>query len=92
MTEKFTAFDAAQVLENDEMIAVFVNEAFKTGDAAHISRALGIAARAKRMAKVAQDSGLNREHNTAQSAGFNASYRLAIERATAPIVSCLTLG
>jgi len=60
-SEDLIAFDVAEMLKTDEMIAVFLDEAFKTGEAAYIAHSLGIAARAKSMIKVAQDSGLCRE-------------------------------
>jgi probable addiction module antidote protein len=61
MTEKITPFDPAEVLESDEMIAVFMEEAFKTEDAGYIAHALGVVARAKGMAQIAKDTGLSRE-------------------------------
>jgi len=54
-------FNAAKLLKTDEMISVFMNEAFETGDAAYIAQAIGIAARAKSMMRVAQESRLYRE-------------------------------
>jgi len=61
-TEGLTPFDVAEMLKTDEMVALFLDEAFKSGDAAYIAHSLGIAARAKSMMQVAKDSGLNREH------------------------------
>ena len=61
MAEKITPFDPAEVLESDEMIAVFMEEAFKTEDAGYIAHALGVVARAKGMAQIAKDTGLSRE-------------------------------
>jgi len=60
--EGLTPFDAAEMLKTPEMVAVFLDEAFKSGDAAYIAHSLGIAARAKSMMQVARESGLNREH------------------------------
>lgn len=40
-------FDPAEYLESDEDIAIFLDEAFKSGSAKHIVNALGIVARAK---------------------------------------------
>jgi len=62
MTEKVTPFDAAHWLDDKQSIAYFMNEAFKTGDAAYIAHAIGTAARAKSMMEVARESGLNREN------------------------------
>jgi len=61
IAERLTPFDAAKLLETDEMISVFMSEAFKTGDAAYIAQAIGTAARAKSMMQVARKSGLCRE-------------------------------
>jgi len=62
MTEKVTPFDAAHWLDDEQSIAYFMSEAFKTGDAAYIAHAIGTAARAKSMMEVARESGLNREN------------------------------
>ncbi len=60
MTEKLTIYDPAAALVNDEEIAFFMADAFKTGDAAYIAKSLGVAARAKGMAQIAADTGLSR--------------------------------
>ncbi len=59
--EKFTVYDPAEDLTSDEGIALFMAEAFKTQDAAFIAHALGIVARAKGMAQIAEQTGLSRE-------------------------------
>ena len=61
MGEKLTNCDPAEDLKSDEAIAVFMEEAFKTEDAASIAHALGIVARAKRMTQLAKQTGLSRE-------------------------------
>ena len=61
LSEKFHDFDPADLLKRDEAVAVFLAEAFETGDAGHIANALGVAARAKGMTKVARKTGLARE-------------------------------
>jgi len=61
MAEKFTPYDPAEDLGTDEAIAVFMAEAFKTNDVAYISHALGVVARAKGMAEIANQTGLSRE-------------------------------
>ena len=61
MTEKLTIFDPAAALVNDEEIAFFMADAFETGDAAFIAKALGVVARAKGMAQIAGETGLSRE-------------------------------
>jgi probable addiction module antidote protein len=61
MAEKLTDFDPAAALVNDEEIAFFMADAFETGDAAFIAKALGVVARAKGMAQIAGETGLSRE-------------------------------
>jgi len=61
MIAKTIPFDAAQLLDSEEAIAVFMDEAFKTNDAAYIAHAIGVAARAKSMTRVASETGLARE-------------------------------
>ena len=60
MTEKLTTYDPAAALIDDEEIAVFMADAFETGDAGYIAHALGIVARAKGMTQIARDTGLSR--------------------------------
>ena len=59
--KKLTAYDPAEDLGSDEAIAIFMAEAFETNDAAYISHALGVVARAKGMAEIAGQTGLSRE-------------------------------
>lgn len=61
MTDKLTTYDPAEDLTSDEAIATFMAGAFETNDAGFISHALGIVARAKGMAQIANDTGLSRE-------------------------------
>jgi probable addiction module antidote protein len=61
MAEKLTTYDPAEDLLSDEGIGVFMEEAFKTEDAAYIAHALGVVARAKGMTQIAKDIGLSRE-------------------------------
>lgn len=61
MAEKLTNYDPAEDLGSDEAIATFMAEAFQTNDAAYISHALGVVARAKGMAQIASQTGLSRE-------------------------------
>ncbi len=61
VAEKFTIYDPAEDLGSDEAIAIFMAEAFATNDAAYISHALGVVARAKGMAEIAEQTGLSRE-------------------------------
>ncbi|RCW84252.1 addiction module antidote protein [Phyllobacterium bourgognense] len=61
MVEKLIPYDPAEDLTTDEAIEVFLTDAFETGDAAYIARALGVVARAKGMTKIARETGLARE-------------------------------
>jgi probable addiction module antidote protein len=61
MAEKLIPYDPAEDLGSDEAMAIFMSEAFETGDAGYIAHALGIVARAKGMTQIAADTGLSRE-------------------------------
>ena len=61
MSEKTLPYDPAESLTTPEAIGYFLDDAFETADAAYIAHAIGIAARAKGMTKVADDTGLARE-------------------------------
>ena len=61
MGEKLTTFDPAEDLSSDEAIALFMDEAFRTGDVGYIAHALGVVARAKGMTQIATETGLSRE-------------------------------
>ena len=63
MTKKKKAipFDAAELLTSDEAIAAFIEDAFTSEDAGFIAHALGVVARAKGMAQIANKTGLSRE-------------------------------
>jgi probable addiction module antidote protein len=50
-----------EALKSDEAIEVFLADAFETGDARYMAKALGVVARAKGMTKVARATGLARE-------------------------------
>jgi probable addiction module antidote protein len=54
-------FDAAEFLDNPEVISAYLDEAFASEDAGVITQALGTVARAKGMTEVARNSGLSRE-------------------------------
>ena len=62
MKEKIYDYDPALALDSQETIAVFMSDAFETGDAAYIAKALGIVARAKGMTEISRETGLSREH------------------------------
>lgn len=60
-TERIYDYDPAEVLKSQKAIAVFMTDAFETGDVAYIAKALGVVARAKGMTEIAQETGLSRE-------------------------------
>jgi probable addiction module antidote protein len=57
---KLTKFDAAEYLDNPEVIAAYLTEAFETDDPEFISTAIGDVARAKGMTAIAEETGLSR--------------------------------
>lgn len=61
MADKLTAYDPAAALVDEEEIAVFMADAFETGDAAYVAKALGAVARAKGMTEISRKTGLSRE-------------------------------
>ena len=61
MTEKLTPYDPAEDLGTAAAIAIFMAEALQTNDAGYVAHALGVVARAKGMAQIAQQTGLSRE-------------------------------
>lgn len=61
MAETFTEFDPAEYLSTPEAIAEFIADALESGDAMYISKAIGIAARARGMTDLARETGLSRE-------------------------------
>jgi probable addiction module antidote protein len=61
MTERSTVYDPAEDLGSDEAIALFMAQALETNDVGYISHALGVVARAKGMAQIAEQTGLSRE-------------------------------
>ncbi|AAK24999.1 type II toxin-antitoxin system antitoxin HigA [Caulobacter vibrioides] len=54
-------FDPVEMIDNAEAVAVFLADAFDTGDADYIQHMLGLIARSKGMAEVAEKAGLGRE-------------------------------
>lgn len=57
MKEAIFTYDPAEALEGREGIAIFMADAYETGDTEHIARALGVVARAKEMAELAKETG-----------------------------------
>lgn len=58
---KFRIFDAAEFLDSEEAIAAYLSAVLDENDPDLLLAALGDIARARGMAKLAEDSGLNRE-------------------------------
>lgn len=54
-------YDPAAALQSPEAIELFMADAFETGDAAYIAKALGVVARAEGMGNIAKRTGLSRE-------------------------------
>lgn len=54
-------FDMAEQIKTEADMAAYLNMVIEDGDAAELARALGVIARSKGMAEIAQKSGLTRE-------------------------------
>ena len=61
VTKKLTTFDPADHLESDQAIADFMSAALATNDSAYVAHSLGVVARAKGMAEIANRTKLSRE-------------------------------
>jgi probable addiction module antidote protein len=61
MKLKTKKYDVADYLDSDEMIAIYLDAAFESGDTSRIAEALGDVARARGMTKIAKATGLARE-------------------------------
>ncbi|MFH6985816.1 addiction module antidote protein [Marinoscillum luteum] len=59
-TKEITKFDIAEYLEDDVMIAEYLNTVLEEGDAEDIITALGHVAKARGMSKIAEETGLSR--------------------------------
>jgi probable addiction module antidote protein len=68
---QISRWDSAEVLESQADIDDYLEVAFETNDHKHIAKALGIAARAQSMLKIAKKTGLAREnlYNSLSHAG-----------------------
>lgn len=53
MAEKFYDYDPADALTSDEAVEVFLNDAFETGSARYIAKAMEVVARVKGKTKIA---------------------------------------
>jgi len=54
-------FDMAEHIKTEEDIAAYLNIVLEEGDGAELAHALGVIARAKGMAEIAEKSGITRE-------------------------------
>ena len=61
MMEKLTNYDPAVALIDDTETAFFMTDALETGDASYIAKCVGVVARAKGIAGIAEETGLSRE-------------------------------
>lgn len=61
MTIKTKRFDIVEYLDSEEVIQEYLRQVFADGGAEEIVRAPGHVVRARGMAQVAEDAGLNRE-------------------------------
>ena len=61
MAVRLTTYDPAEDLTSDAAMATFTAKAFATEDSGYIAHALGVVARAKGMAQIAEQTGLSRE-------------------------------
>lgn len=58
---KLTAFDTAQYLDSEEMIAEYLSQILADGDIDELIIAMGNIAKAKGMTQISKDTGLGRE-------------------------------
>lgn len=56
-----TPFDAAKYIVDPEDVIDLLNDAFESGHAGYIAKALGVAARSEGMSKIAAKAGVNRQ-------------------------------
>ena len=54
-------FDPAEYLKDDADIAAYLSVVIEEGDAGELAHALGVAARARGMAQIAEETGIGRE-------------------------------
>jgi probable addiction module antidote protein len=59
-TKKATKFDIAEYLDDNEMIAEYLNNVLEEGDTRDILSALGYVAKAQGMTQIAAETGLSR--------------------------------
>ena len=61
MVTKIKRFDASKHFETPAAQARLIDDAFSTGNAAYIARAIGVVARARGMTALAKETGLSRQ-------------------------------
>jgi probable addiction module antidote protein len=59
--KKSKAFDASKYLDTDEAVAEYITEALHTLDFETVTHAIGVAAKARGMTRIAEETGLSRE-------------------------------
>jgi probable addiction module antidote protein len=97
MALRTTEFDSAAVIDTPEAVEDYLADAFESEDAAVISHALGVVARATGMARLAEETGLTRqalykalssdgnpEFSTVMKVAHALGFRLSPERIAAP--------
>jgi probable addiction module antidote protein len=57
---EFYDYNTADFLDNDEIIASYLNEVFKSGNVCELTRAINNVAKKYSMSKIAKNTGLNR--------------------------------
>lgn len=62
MALKLARYDSAEYLKDDDAIIAYLQEAIESDDAALVTHALGVVARARGMAQIARDAGVSREN------------------------------
>jgi probable addiction module antidote protein len=61
MAKRSTPFDVSEHLDDDEMIAEYITEALLSNDLETVTRAIGAAAKARGMTRIAEEAGVSRE-------------------------------
>jgi probable addiction module antidote protein len=59
--KKSKPYDPAKYLDSDAAVAEYITEALATGDVELVSHAIGVAAKARGMTRIAEETGLSRE-------------------------------
>jgi probable addiction module antidote protein len=54
-------YDTADYLDSEAAVAAYLDAVFEDGDPSLVSHALGVAARARGMSRIARETGLSRE-------------------------------